>query len=296
MSAELGLTPARRRRAIRLDGGGFVLLAPAAVLLFVGFILPVAYAFYLGFTNLSLVGPTAQHYRITGLTNVFTLIHDSLFWNSLQLTAVFVAGSAVVGVTVVSMVLALLMQRAIPWVGVAVGGLVILAWILPPITGAIVWFAFSTQGGTLSALIGGDPLFSAPMLIVGIANVWSTAGFGMLIMSGGLRSISSEVIEAARLERASGWQTFWRIVVPLMQNTIIAAVLIVVLLSLGNFTLIFIMTGGGPGTETSILPIYSYIEAFTFNRLAYGALIGDVIVVLGSVLAYLYVRFASQQN
>jgi multiple sugar transport system permease protein len=64
----------------------------------------------------------------------------------------------------------------------------------------------------------------------------------------------------------------------------------VVLLSLANFSLIYIMTAGGPGNATDILPIYSYQQAFQFSRLAYGALLGDVVVLIATVFAYLYVR------
>jgi multiple sugar transport system permease protein len=68
----------------------------------------------------------------------------------------------------------------------------------------------------------------------------------------------------------------------------------VALLSLANFSLIYIMTQGGPGTATNILPLYSYEQAFTFNNLAYGALIGNVMVIIASIFGVLYVRIAAR--
>ena len=79
-----------------------------------------------------------------------------------------------------------------------------------------------------------------------------------------------------------------------MRSSIVTTVLLVSLFSLANFSLLYTLTGGGPGNATAILPIYSYQEAFEFNRLAYGALLGDVVVVVGSVLAYIYVRFSGR--
>jgi multiple sugar transport system permease protein len=291
----------RWRRSIRprrADPLGLVLLVPAGVVLLVLSVGPVAYAFYLGFTNVDLVGPTAQHFSFTPGTNLDSLWHDSLFWKALWLTGVFVAASAIAGVTIVGMALAVLMRRAARIVRLIVGAVVVAAWILPAVTSATLWFAFTTQGGTLSSLVGGraDPLDSAPMLIIILANIWTTAGLAMLVLAGGLRGVPDEVLEAAALEGASVWRTFRSVTLPLMRTSIVTTILLVSLLSLANFSLLYSITEGGPGNATNILPVYSYQEAFTFNRLAYGALIGDVMVVVGSVLAYIYVKMSSRSQ
>ena len=257
--------------------------------LFVG---PVAFAFYLGLTNISLVGPTALHYHFTGLVNLRKMINDQVFWQSLRITGIFLAVSAIFGVTVVGMVLAILIQHAIGWLRVTVGAIVVVAWMLPPITAALLWYAFSTSGGTLSFVSGTqmDFLNSFPMTIICLANIWSTAGFSMLVLAAGLRNVPSEVLEAGRMEGASKWTIFRTLTLPIMQPTIVTNILLVTLLSLANFSLIYIMTAGGPGNATNILPIYSYQEAFQFNKLSYGALLGDVIVIIATIFAYLYVR------
>jgi multiple sugar transport system permease protein len=277
------------------DGIDFVailLLAPAVVLLLALFVGPVAFAFYLGLTNISLVGPTALHYHFTGLVNLRKLMNDTVFWDSLRITGMFLAVSAIFGVTVVGMVLAILIQHAVAWLRVTVGAIVVVAWMLPPITAALLWYAFSTSGGTLSFATGIhiDFLNSFPMTIICLANIWSTAGFSMLVLAAGLRNVPSEVLEAGRMEGASKWTIFRQLTLPIMQPTIVTNILLVTLLSLANFSLIYIMTAGGPGNATNILPIYSYQEAFQFNKLSYGALLGDVIVVIATVFAYLYVR------
>src|SRR4051794_11423674 len=89
----------------RFHWGSMVLLLPGAALLAGLFLFPVGYAAYLGFSNLSLVGPHAVDYGFTGLTNLRQLAHDSLFWHSALRTAVFVLGSGVVGVTLLGLVL-----------------------------------------------------------------------------------------------------------------------------------------------------------------------------------------------
>lgn len=276
-----------------LDPAGLVLILPAAALLLVLFIAPVAYAFYLGLTNISLVGPTARHFRFTGTANLIRLAHDSLFWSSLRLTAIFLFASAVFGVTVVGMILALAMRNATAWLRITVGAIVVVAWMLPPVTAALLWYAFATSGGTLSFALGGvDVLDTFPMTTVCLANVWSSAGFSMLVLSAGLRGVPTEVLEASTMEGASRWRTFWSVTLPIMRPTVVTNVLLVTLLSIANFSLIYIMTAGGPANATNILPIYSYLQGFEFNKLSYGALLGDVLVVVCTVLAYFYVRMS----
>jgi multiple sugar transport system permease protein len=114
----------------------------------------------------------------------------------------------------------------------------------------------------------------------------------MLVLSAGLRTVSSEVLEAGRMEGASRWRIFYSLTLPIIQPMIVTNILLVTLLSLANFSLIYIMTGGGPGNATDILPIYSYQQAFVFNKLGYGALLGDVVVIIATIFAYFYVRMS----
>jgi multiple sugar transport system permease protein len=261
-------------------------------LLVVLFLIPVGYAFFLGFTNLRLVGPTALNYHFTGLSNLHQLGHDSVFPKSVELTALFVGGS-IVGTVIVGLALAMLMRNANGLVRIVVGGVVIVAWMMPAVTAGMTWYASTTAGGTFATLAGhsqSDFLHSQPLLIVTLANTWSQCGFAMLVFAAALRNIPGEVIEAATLENASAAQRFRMVVLPLLRPTIVTTVLLVTLLTLANFALIYIMTQGGPGNATNILPVYSYQQAFSFNNLAYGALIGDVMVVIATILGVAYVR------
>ncbi|HTB09886.1 MAG TPA: sugar ABC transporter permease [Acidimicrobiales bacterium] len=272
-------------------------MTPAFALLIVLFLIPMGYAIYLGLTNLTLVGPTAVKWGFTGTQNLDRLKGDTEFWNSLQITAVFIVGS-IVGVIVVGYGLATLLMRARAWMRIVVGGIVVIAWMMPAVTAGMTWYAATTGGGTFATLTGlknSNFLDAQPLLIVTLANIWSMTGFAMLVLGAGLRNIPGEAIEAAIVENASAWQRFRKIVLPLMRPTIIAVVLLVALLSLANFSLIYIMTQGGPGTATNILPLYSYQQAFSFNNLAYGALIGNVMVLIATIFGVLYVRIAGRR-
>ncbi|MGC2168693.1 MAG: sugar ABC transporter permease [Acidimicrobiales bacterium] len=286
-----------RRDKERFQWSSLALMTPAFALLIVLFLIPMGYAIYLGLTNLTLVGPDAVKWGYTGTQNLVRLKGDTEFWNSLQITGFFIVGS-IVGVIVVGYGLATLLMRARPWMRIVVGGIVVIAWMMPAVTAGMTWYASTTGSGTFATLTGlksSNFLDAQPLLIVTLANIWSMTGFAMLVLGAGLRNIPGEAIEAAIVENASAWQRFRKIVLPLMRPTIIAVVLLVALLSLANFSLIYIMTQGGPGTATNILPLYSYQQAFTFNNLAYGALIGNVMVLIATIFGILYVRIAGRR-
>ena len=289
----------RRLDRQRFHWGSVPLLAPAAVLLVVLFLAPVAYSFYLGLTNLELIGPTSRHYQFTGLENINYLIHDVVFHQSLYLTAFFVIGSGVIGAAGIGLALALAMQKALNSARLLVGAIVMVCFMLPPITAAILWYAASTSGGSLPTLFGtssSDFLHSAPMVVVSAANAWSVTGLAMILFAAALRNIPGEIIEAAELENSNGVQRFVRITLPLLKPTIVTTILLITLLSLANFTLVYLMTGGGPGNATMILPVYSYQQSFTFSHLAYGALVGNVMVIIATIFSALFVHFSRERR
>jgi multiple sugar transport system permease protein len=281
------------RERQRLKASTLAWLTPGAALLIGLFLVPIGYAVYLGFTNLELLGPTAQNYSFTGLANVQRMVHDPVFWSSVKLTLIFVVGSGIIAQTILGLALALLGQRAHVTVRASVGSVVVLAWVLPEICVAFIWYAFSQAGGTLSVLTGhpnSDLLSTVPLLIVCVANAWRGTAFSMLVLSAGLRNVPQEADEAAQLEGASYWKRLLRVTLPIMRPTLMINMLLITLGTISDFTLIFAMTQGGPGNQTAILPVYMYIEAFQFNALGYGTTIALALMVIGALLSVFYIR------
>jgi multiple sugar transport system permease protein len=287
------VAPAATERRSRLRPTTLAWLTPAAALVIGLFLVPIGYAIYLGFTNLELLGPTAQHFSFTGLANAQRMIHDPVFWSSVKLTLIFVIGSGIIAQTVFGLALALLGQRAHVSVRASVGSVVVLAWVLPEICVSFIWYAFSQAGGTLSVLTGNsgnDLLSTAPLLIVCVANAWRGTAFSMLVLSAGLRNVPAEADEAAQLEGASYWKRLVKVTLPIIRPTLMINMLLITLGTISDFTLIFAMTQGGPGNQTAILPVYMYIEAFQFNALGYGTTIALALMVIGALLSVFYIR------
>jgi multiple sugar transport system permease protein len=292
-------TPGQRLDRRRYSWESTALLGPATILLVAMFVLPILYAIYLGFTNLQLIGPHSVNYSFTGSANLRRLWMDRQFFRSVLLTLYFVVGAGAVGSTLSGLVLAMLMEKSMPSLRAVVGALAMLACVLPPATVAVVWYAVTTSGGIFPWILGlgdADLLYQQPMLVVSAANAWSLCGLSMLMFAAALKNIPSEVLESAMLEGATAFQRIRRIVIPMLRPTIMTSVLMMTLLSFGNFTLVFLMTGGGPAQRTNILPIYSYIQGFSLHNLGYGALLGNVIVVIASFLGALLVSLDKLAN
>jgi multiple sugar transport system permease protein len=290
-------SPARGRRA----AGRVLPLVPAFALIALFFLGPILWCVYASFTDVALTGATASTPHLVGLRNYRRMFSDPAFGQSLWLTVVFVLGSAVIGQNVGGMVLALLMRSRHRIARAVVGGIVVGAWVLPELVAGFVWYAFLSDGGTFNAILhavglhGKSWLYSMPLLSVCVANIWRGTAFSMLVYSAALSNVPEELLEAAAVDGASAYRRLRHIILPLMRRAVMTNLMTITLQTLAVFTLIFVMTGGGPGTKTQTLPIYMYQSAFKFYQLGYGAALAIVLLAVGGVFSVVYLRMMREE-
>ena len=177
-----------------------------------------------------------------------------------------------------------------------VGTIVVAAWVLPEIVGAFVWYAFLNPQGTLNAILGAvglpdqDWSYSLPILAVILANVWRGTAFSMLVYSAALSDVPPELSEAAAIDGASGWKQLWYVTLPLIRRSIATNLMLITLQTLAVFTLIFVMTGGGPGTKSQTLPLLMYQQAFKFSQIGLGTAIALILLCVGGLFSVFYIR------
>ncbi|WP_184079897.1 carbohydrate ABC transporter permease [Nocardiopsis mwathae] len=271
-------------------------LVPALLLLLSFFAGPILWTVWASLTNAALTGSAAAHTEFVGTANFQRLLADPAFFNSALLTVVFLVASGVVGQTVLGLVLALLMQNRGAAVRMAVGGVVVGAWVVPEVVAGFVWVAFLEREGTLNGLLEavGAPtqnwLYTAPLLAVVLANVWKGTAFSMMSYSAGLAEIPTDLKEAARADGAGPVQVVWHVVLPLLRRTVATTLLLVTLQTVQVFTLIYVMTAGGPGDRSMTLPLLMYREALRFGELGYGTTVALALLVIAGSLSALYVR------
>jgi len=271
-------------------------LLPAILLLAAFMLGPIVYSLYGSLTDRAMTGPRAANPEFIGLDNYAALFASPDFWNSLWLTVVFILASAVIGQNVLGMLLAVLLRSAVKPLRSLVGGLVVLAWVLPEIVAAFALYAFFSKDGTLNVMLGWfglegtSWLYYLPMLSVIVANIWRGTAFSMMVYNAALAEVPPELTEAATIDGAGAWQRFTRVTLPVIRRSISTNLLLTTLQTLGVFTLIWVMTGGGPGTQSSTLPVLAFQEAFKFAQVGYGTAIATVTLLIGAVFSIVYIK------
>jgi len=297
----VAVVAASGRRAPLAGNGPYILaLLPALGLVALFFLGPALWAVYASFTNMALVGADAANPRFVGLTNYKQLFRDPDFLAVLRNSVTFVVGSAVIGQFVLGLLLALLLdhaeQRGFKG-GNIVYAAVLLAWVDPTLIAGFLWAAmFDFYYGTLNVALTSIGLPPQPwlgdnaMLAVIIANTWRGTAFTMLIFISGLKTIPSEIYEAARVDGANAWRRFWDHTLPNLKYIALLALLNITIATLGAFILILGLTGGGPGIRTEVISLYAYHTAFQQRQIGYGSSIAMIMLLINFAFAAIYLR------
>ncbi|MEV5041545.1 MULTISPECIES: carbohydrate ABC transporter permease [unclassified Microbacterium] len=291
--------PARRRARTRVGSRATparaVPLLPAVGLLLVFLAGPIVWAVAGSLTDRALTGVSAAKPEFVGLDNFTRLFADPVLPLSVLLTVVFVVGSAIIGQNVLGMLLAVLFRAGSRAVAGTVGVVVVTAWVLPEIVAAFVSYAFLSADGTLNGVLslvgiqGPNWLYSLPLLAIILANTWRGTAFSMMIYRAALDDVPPEVTESAMIDGAGTWKRLRFITLPMISGTIFTNLLLTTLQTLSVFTLIWVMTKGGPGDLSSTLPVFAYSQAFSFGDIGYGNAIAIVMLALGAVFSLAYV-------
>jgi multiple sugar transport system permease protein len=178
--------------------------------------------------------------------------------------------------------------------GTIIKSIVFLGVVIPMVVGGVLFrFIYDKDAGVVNAflrLIGLGGLASdwtvfpqTALISVILGSVWIWTGFAMIIYSAGLEGIPSELYEAAEVDGASRWKTFWRITVPMLKSTSIVVITLTVLWELKVFDIVYVATSGGPGGASRVMAYDMYIEAF-YAPSNYGT--ASAIAVLLTVLTF----------
>jgi multiple sugar transport system permease protein len=262
-------------------------VAPAAVVVLAVILFPWAFTLFMSVNDFH-VGGTRS---FVGLANYARMAGDDRFRWAVFRTLYFTAG-AVILPTVFGVWAAVVFHRGFPLRGLA-RTIFVLPMMATPVAIALVWtMMFHPQLGVLNYLltsVGLPPstwVYDATTVIPTLVMVetWQWTPLIMLIVLGGLASLPVEPYEAAVLDGASAWQCFRHVTLPMVWPFILVAVVLRAVDALKSFDIIFVITGGGPGTASETLNVYLYQEAFAYYDLGYASAIVVVFFVLIMVI------------
>jgi multiple sugar transport system permease protein len=272
-----------------------------AVLLLGALIYFTGWAITFSFTDLALVGKKSIAWEWVGFDNYVRLFTRKGFLEALWTTVIFTFFSAIVGQCTLGFLLASLLRTSRSHLRTVVEVTIMLGWLLPDIVAAFLWSATTSQTGLINSLIivplGFQPVnfindYALPVVIV--ANIWKGTAWSYILFSAALDSVSREVVEAAEVDGATPFQRIWMVILPIIRPHIATNLLFITIWTFTYFPLIYAMTGGGPGKQTEVLPIFLYNQSFGVGKLGYGSAVSVAMLLIVGVLSLFYLRLLKE--
>ena len=286
---------------------GFVLLAPALILILVFIAYPFVLGIWMSLTD-KLVGTPGN---FIGFANYTRLLDSQIFrtaaWNTVFFTTMATVFKAALG-----MWLAVLLNRKFRFARVT-RATVLLPFIVPTVLSTLAWLwmfdaTFSVFNWVLRYLWQSEIVlfgivlkqnwgfFSGPlwlgdpgwaMFSVILVNVWRGLPFFAISFLAGLQTIPQELYDAADIDGATGWRKFWHVTLPLIKPVAIVVVVFSVVITFADFQLVYILTRGGPNNETHLLATFAYQLGMTSGNIGQGAAVAlFMLPILATVIVF----------
>ena len=297
MTANSTVTASSGAGTSKKPGGGFswaalFFLGPAALLLAVFLVYPTIYTLFLSF-NRGRAGAFSEWVGFDNWVRLFTADPNFLrlgfppsgaLWNNVLWIVFYVSLTVLLGLLIAVMATRVKYEAPIK-------AIVFLPQAIAATSLAVIWrFVYSSDPNTglLNSILGignigpvsllGNPdTVNWALIAVGI---WGSVGFATVILSAAIKGISSEVLEAARVDGATESQIFWRIIVPMVSLPISVVTVTLIVNVIKLFDLIYVMSKGGPGSESRVVAFAMYQEAFPQGQFGYGAAIAMVMLLM----------------
>lgn len=291
-AARRSVRPRRKGRFRAEHRFAWLFLLPAVGLVAVFRIIPLGWGFLISLTDRDGVGQG----EFVGLDNYARAAADGTFRDSVVNMLVLLATLPIW--VMLPMVLAILIHQGIPG-----GRLYRAIYFLPAVLSSVIVGAIFNvvlrYDGSLNAALGavgidavdwlGDSSTALASLIA--VQLWSTFGMGVLIFLSGLSTVPSDILDAARIDGARFWQRLFLVIVPSLRPIIeFVAVVTTIGMLTSLFGLIYVLTGGGPGTATTLPEFLIWLEQGQLNRPGYAAAISMLLFVFMAGIAWAQVR------
>jgi multiple sugar transport system permease protein len=266
---------------------GFTLIAPAVIVMLAVTAYPIIYAIYLSLERYNLAQP--QDTKFIGFANYGAVLSSPYWWQALEVTVIITVFSVAITL-VLGMLLAFVLHRTIFTRGL-VRTVSLIPYGIVTVAAAYSWqYAWTPGQGYLSAAFNNSaPLTNQveAIIVIIVAEIWKTTPFMGLLLLAGLSLVPDDLLKAAKVDGATAWQRFTKIMLPLMKPAILVALLFRTLDSFRIFDNIFILTQGSHGTGS--VSILGYDNLFNALNLGIGSTISILIFVCVAIIAVLFI-------
>jgi raffinose/stachyose/melibiose transport system permease protein len=260
-------------------------LLPALLFYTVFVLYPIVRSFFYGFYDWN--GLSQPVY--IGLKNFKEILSDEVFWLSFK-NNIFIVIASIFGQIPLGLIIAIVLNRKLKGAGFFRSAF-FMPMILSTVVVGLLWSTIlNSQVGILNQVLQsiglenlakdwlGDPKYA--MYTVSGVVIWQFIGLYMIIFLAALQNVPGEIMEAADIDGASETRKLFSITLPMMWDTIIAAVVLCIAGSMRSFDLVFVLTGGGPAHSTELMATYMYNKTFSVYKYGYGSAVSLVIFVI----------------
>lgn len=266
-------------------------------------IYPLFFSFFISFFKYRLTDPT-QSRTFVWFDNYLAAFNDPQVLKAVSNTLVFVAGTVTLEL-VAGLALAMLLSAETRLMQI-IRSFLLLPMAIPPLVVGLVWKSlYNVDFGVIpyylklaGLSVGRGPLgeLSTAMPAVILVDFWQWTPLLMVVFLAGLKSLPRDPYEAAIVDGASRWQSFWLITLPLLKPTMLIALLLRTTQSFKVFDIIFATTAGGPGSATTVLNYHIFTVGMTFFDMGYAAALANILLVIVAVFSIAYVMVLERQQ
>ena len=277
----------------------YTFVLPDFIGLLVFIIIPIIYSFYMSLYDWNF----ANIKQFIGIQNYVTMFSDSEWWQSLgrtfKLTLLYVPALFILSILFAVLINYVKNEKAAGFVKTAF----LLPYSITSVIASCLWmFLYMDRSGFINVFLKAFGLkgekflgsTSQAMVCIAVVLIWINLGYNIILSA--IKDITYSYYEAAKLDGANSWQTFWKITFPLLKPTSVFVLITSVIASFQCLDLIMVMTGGGPAKSTEVASLYIYKQSFEMMKAGYGAGLSVVMFLILTVLAVIMLKINGKEE
>ena len=283
----------------KYEWSAYAYLFPALIIILVFHVLPIFYAMVISVHS---GGMTNYFKNFAGLSNFKYVLTNKHFWYSMWNTVYYVAGTVPAQIFL-SLFIAILLNQKIK--GLETYRVI---YFLPVITSvnaiSIVWKYIYQKYGVLNSFVGFltgmpgpdwlmDTAWAMPAII--IMSIWKGLGYNVIIFLAGLQNVPPSLYDAAKIDGAGRWKTFWNVTWPMISPTTFFVMIMSTISSFQVFAQVYMMTGGGPQESTTVVIYYLYQLAYVEHKMGRASALAFILFLIIFAITYLQKKFTAKR-
>jgi len=291
-------------RSLQSPRTGYIMMIPATILLLLTQLYPFFYGLGMSFTNYNLL--TIKKTRIIGLENYAKILfEDPEFWHIFLFSLVYTL-SIVIFSYIFGFLIALLLNKPMKGRGIF-RAIILIPWVISTAIMASNWkWLLNDEFGLVNGVLQSLGVISKPIRFFATAGwarfsvcaigVWRNLPFMAITLLAGLQGIPNELYEAAIVDGATKWQSFWKITIPYMRSTTLISTTLLFIWAFNGFENIYLLTDGGPVNSTMVVPIYAFKMAFNSSRMGYASALSILLMVIMVIVSLVRMKLSKNQD